>query len=370
MTGVRTPAPTAPGRLGEAPDPQEVADYLAGLDAWLAERRRELDRLDAAVLAAEDPEAHSADVVLALTLWRAVQDRSREIAREWDGGRADRVARESVARLVWGRLSSGDGAALVSLVEAVRLCDALVTSLAARLSFEPDVADVRARVRALRSALVRCEDAGGDVARERAEIARIEERTARGADESGTLRELESALARVERDLIVTSARRHAQDSARDAAGARAQALAARAPTLGTLVARVRREIADPPRLAVPDVARLGPVPDDAAGVAAYVARLDAVDRAMETIEDVYTAPLRERAGLRYRTERLTERARANGRAGSATVRSGIAEAVHAVGAEPCDLPLARFYVEQLEVLARALPARAPARDHAPGDDR
>nr|WP_194720326.1 hypothetical protein [Cellulosimicrobium arenosum] len=337
--------------------------YLGALETWLDDRRTELDRLDAAAQAAATPDAYTSDLVLALTLWQAIRTRTDEMRVAWDSGRVDAVAREKLSRLIWGRLDSGSGAALVSLVEAVKLCDALVVQLRTRLSFDPHTADHVARLRGLRAELVRCEDlAGPDTeARGRVEALRrrlesVTERATRGADVSGPLAELEADTARAERDLIVGSSQR--RELARDQARTSTQrdALEAREPVLHDLVARCRREIARPPRLAVPDVSRLGPVPDSRFELDAYAGRLATVGRAMEHVEDAYAAPLRERAELRYRLEGLAAKAQANGRSASPTVRAGLTEARDAVEAVPCDVTLARFLVEQYQFLARDLP--------------
>ncbi len=149
----RSPAPEAPGRLGEAIPAADLLAYLGALETWLDERRTELDRLDAAAQAAATPDAYTADLVLALSLWQAIRSRADEIRPVWDSGRADAVAREKISQLLWGRLDSGSGAALVSLVEAVKLCDALVVQLRTRLSFDPHTADQVARLRGVRAEL-------------------------------------------------------------------------------------------------------------------------------------------------------------------------------------------------------------------------
>ncbi|MHA7617544.1 hypothetical protein ACX12M_03420 [Cellulosimicrobium cellulans] len=359
----RSPAPEAPGRLGEAIPAADLLAYLGALETWLDERRTELDRLDAAAQAAATPDAYTADLVLALSLWQAIRSRADEIRPVWDSGRADAVAREKISQLLWGRLDSGSGAALVSLVEAVKLCDALVVQLRTRLSFDPHTADQVARLRGVRAELVRCEDLAGSDADARGRVETLRGRldhlvaqAARGADVSGPLAELETEVARAERDLIVASAQR--RELRRDRARTEEQraALEAREPALRELVARCRREIAHPPRLAVPDVSRLGPVPDSRFELDAYAARLATVARAVETVEDAYTRPLRARAELRYSLERLAARADVNGRSASPTVRSGLAEAREAVETTPCDVTLARFLVEQYQFLTRDLP--------------
>ncbi|WP_255372107.1 hypothetical protein [Cellulosimicrobium sp. CUA-896] len=160
----RPVAPEAPGRLGEAIPAADLMRYLGELESWLDARRTELDRLDAAAQAAAAPDAYTADLVLALSLWQAIRGRADDLRETWDSGRVDVVAREKMSVLIWGRLDSGSGAALVSLVEAATLCDALVVQLRTRLSFDPHTADQVARLRGVRAELVRCEDlAGSDV---------------------------------------------------------------------------------------------------------------------------------------------------------------------------------------------------------------
>jgi len=297
-------------------------------------------------------------------MWQAIRARTDELLEVWDSGRADAVARERMSQLIWGRLDSGLGAALVSLVEAVALCDAMTSKVGARLSFDPSTADDVARLRGLRAGLVRCEDiAGADTdARERiAALRGREERlvaqAARGADIAGPLAELEADVARAERDLIVQVSQRRTLAKQRADARATVAALATREPTLHELADRCRREIVAPPKLAVPEVGRLGEPPESRTELDAYVERLAAVHRAFDAVADAYSSPLRERAELRYTLERARAAADANGRSASPTVRSGYTEATAAVEQTPCDVPMARFLVDQYLYLCRDLPA-------------
>lgn len=357
-------APEAPGRLGEAIPAAELLGYLTGLEAWLADRRRELDRLDAAAQASTTADDYTADLMLALTMWQAIRGRTDELLGVWDSGRADALGRERMSQLIWGRLDSGQGAALVSLVEAVTLCDAMVVQMRARLSFDPHSADHVARLRGLRAGLVRCEDlAGADpaqrelVAALRSREQRLVAQAARGADISGPLAELEAQAARTERDLIVQVSQ--ARTLARQRADAQAvlTALETREPTLHELADRCRREIVEAPNLAVPDVSRLGGVPETRTELEAFTERLGAVQRAFDTVAEAYSAPLRERAELRYRLVGYRSAADVNGRSASPTVRSGYDEARAAVDRTPCDLTMARFLVDQYQYLTRDLPA-------------
>ncbi|MFI8524710.1 hypothetical protein ACIGB8_09700 [Promicromonospora sukumoe] len=357
-------APAPPGALGVAAEPAALLAYLTDLQAWLDVRRADLDRLDAAARQS-GADAVTADVVLALTLWQAVRTRTDELVEVWDSGRADTVARERMSQLVWGRLGGDPATSLLSLVDAARLCDAQADQLATRLSFDPHAADVTARFRALSAGIVRAEDAAratatteddAAVARLRDRHARLKADAARGADVTGPLGSLEDEVARTERDLIVHAARSRSLAKDRQRAVELRATLADRAPRIAQVADRCRREVADPPHLAIPDVHRLGEVPDEQDRLTTYVQRLGAVERAMEKVEDAYTAPLRERAELRYRVKNLMTKAQGNGRASSSTVKAGEDEAREALDATPCDLALARHFTEQLEVLVRDLP--------------
>ncbi|WP_234417849.1 MULTISPECIES: hypothetical protein [Miniimonas] len=363
------PAPVPPGRLGESIGQQALLDYQVALHRWLEDRRTELDRLDRAAQAARDAQAVTGDVVLAMSMWESVRSRAEELRTLWDSGRADALARERMSRVIWGRLDGapvpGDPTAAtstVSLAEATTLADALVRQLRTRLAFDPDQADVTARLRAVRASLVRSGDLVRDgepeaeaVARVRGAWERVTADSTRGADVTGPLGELEVASARVERDAIVAAARRHEAQRDHARATSLAQQLEAREAGLAELVERCRREIATPPRLAVPDVSRLGDVPTEAEALAAYLTRLEAVARAMDTVEDAYTTPLRTRASLRFRLARLTERAAGNGRDASPTVRAALAEASDAVAASPCDVTLAEDLVDLADVVTAPL---------------
>ncbi len=160
-----------------------------------------------------------------------------------------------------------------------------------------------------------------------------------------------------ERDLIVQVSQRRTVEKGRADAAATVAALEKREPTLHELADRCRREIARPPKLAVPDVSRLGPVPSTRTELDSYVDRLAAVGRAFDAVADAYSAPLRERAELRYRLEGARAAADANGRSASPTVRSGYDEARAVVAQTPCDLTMTRFLVEQYEYLTRDLPS-------------
>ncbi|PFG18804.1 hypothetical protein [Serinibacter salmoneus] len=380
MAATQVAAPHAPGRLGEPIPAVDLLDYLAGLDAWLRDRRATLDGLDGELrrLGAQGADAHpdaggnrapttlatlTGDLVLAMSMWQSVNDRVTELLRLWDSGRADATAREAMSRTIWGRLRSEAGqSGQTTLPEGTRLTDALLTQLRGRLAFDVEHADIIARLRRALASIVRSEDhadVGSDLQQRcgqlRAAHHRLREDSMRGADIAGRLRELEDAVARLERDAIVSAATRREHRRDADRAERLLAELGERVAPLRDLVERCRREILDPPLLAVPDPQRLGPVPQGTA-VVDYLQRLASVERAMDVVETQYARPLRERAALRYRLGTAQQRARAAGREGSPTVVAARGEASDAVEHTPCDVTLATDLVEQYEYLVQPLP--------------
>ncbi len=303
-------APVAPGRLGTPLVAMEALRYLEALGAWRDQRKAELDLLDEAALQAPDQSAFTGDLMLSMALWKSVSDRYDLLTATWDSGRVGPNELERLATLVWSRV---DTSLAVSLPEACRLSDALATSLRARLGIDTSQADVTTRLRQLRAAVERLRDLVDDEpssagATGPATLARLAERAddlsarfQRGADVGGLLGPLENDAARAERDLIVAASRRAAES--RDAARAQAlrTELEAHGAALRDLAAQCVREVMSPPRLAVPDVSALGPVPTDPVAVDAYLVRLDKVRRAMTVAQDAYAAALSERAELRGR---------------------------------------------------------------------
>ncbi|MEO6511916.1 MAG: hypothetical protein ABIO16_13040, partial [Nocardioides sp.] len=254
------------------------------------------------------------------------------------------------------------GALAVSLPEASRLSDALAASLRARLGLDPSEADVQARVRALRASVERIRDLADQ---ERGEgrdphtsvLDRLDTRTAdllakvtRGADVGGMLGPLEQDAARTERDLIVGASNRRsdAHDEAR-ASALRAE-LEARGAALRVLAARCVAQVTPAPRLAVLDVSALGPVPADPVAVDAYLARLDAVGRAMTMAQNAYAAALAERDELRlllgaYAAKAADRRASPRSDHAIADLAELERRAVASLDREPADLVRVRALV-------------------------
>jgi len=325
-----TPAP--PGRIGSAISPEDALQYLAALGAWRDQRRAELDLLDEAALASPDSGSMTGltgDVLLSMALWKAVADRHDLLMATWDSGRVGQAERERLSTLIWGRLDatldpalaqrpdvpSSSGALAVSLPEAMRLSDALAASLRARLSLDPADADVTSRVRQLRAQLERLRDLVGaeppgttdtasrKLAKLDARLGELVDKARRGADVGGLVGPFEADAARMERDLIVGSATR--AEAARDVtrAGELRTELEARGAAIRDLASRCVATVDPAPKLAVPDVAALGPVPQTAAEVGAYLARLATVSRALNLAQAAYASAMGERDELYGRLE-------------------------------------------------------------------
>ncbi|MHB8275961.1 MAG: hypothetical protein ACYDC9_14600 [Dermatophilaceae bacterium] len=398
--------PDPPGRIGTAISPEDALHYLEALGTWRDQRRAELDRLDEAALTAADGDAMTGrasvtgltgDVMLSMALWKAVADRHDLLVATWDSGRVGPVERERLATLIWGRLDaaldpqmarrpdvpSSSGALAVSLPEAMRLSDALAASLRARLSLDPSDADVTSRVRQLRAQLERVRDLVADEpldSRDRfshklvkldERLGEIVEKAKRGADVGGLVGPLEADAARVERDLIVGSATRAA--AVRDATRAQTlrTELEARGAAIRDLAARCVASVTPAPRLAVPDVVALGPVPQAPADVDAYLARLATVSRALNLAHAAYASALDERDELRGRLEAYAIKAtRVAGNSSATGINTGagaanddLAElfrrAQEVLREEPADMARARALVaaHQAYLTSRSTPA-------------
>lgn len=374
MTSSGTPrvAPAAPGRLGYAIPAEALLPYLAELDKWRAERRQELDRIDAAALRSPDSSSYTNDITLAMAIWQSVTERWERLNLLWDGARADERAREEMSRVIWGSgpvpgAGPGPGGMGLSLVEATRLSDALTTSLRSRLAFDPVAADVAARLAAVRAGLQRCDqlmpsssgDRNGkpDLESYRRRLDSLTKTASEGGDVLGPLQFLEADVARAERDLIVSSAtHRELGRDFRSTLLRRAE-LSAEERRIRELAATCAAQVSPIPRLAVPDVESLGRVPQSRAELNAFRAKLDLVARALAMVRDAYAKPLADRDELRGRLMAfIAKTGSIKADQGSfATALAAAGERAQAVLDEtPCPLPVARDCVQAYQYLLSA----------------
>ena len=294
-----TVSPTAPGQLGVAARPVEMLEYLGKRDAWLGQRRAELDALDAQIQSTGRQAELTGDVTLAMALWQAVKTRQDLILRTWDSGRVGQVELDRLSGLIWGRLDTQASTVdqlrsmAVSLPEAGRLCDALVAQLRTRLNTDPNAEQQLIRLRNLRAQFERIRDQVGleppaqqppARARLASFVQRAEElsgKRERGGDIGGLLGPLEIEAARYERDLIVNAAqRREARDlvtRARETHGA----LAAREQAVRQVAAQAAATCWPLPATGVPALAGLGPIPNTRTALQPYLAQLDSYAAAL-----------------------------------------------------------------------------------------
>jgi hypothetical protein len=320
-------APVAPGRMGSALDAQAAQVYLDELGHWRDGRRRELDELDRAALQAPTSSAPTGDILLSMALWKAVADRYELLLATWDSGRVGATELMRMSTLIWGRLDTGTTSGLsVSLPEACRLSDALLSQLRVKLGLEPSGMEITDRIRQLRAQMerireqVNLEPAGGaqqQAALKQSRLARrlkeLAEKAGRGGDVAGLLEPLEIEAATFERDLIVNGARR--RDAAALVQRAREQRadLDAREVVLHSIVDECVRRVDPAPRYAVPDTAALGPVPNTLEELETYLRRLDQVSRAMTIAQTAYTKALHDHEELASRLEAYRAKAVATG---------------------------------------------------------
>ena len=296
-----TVSPAAPGQLGVAARPAEMLEYLGNLDAWLGQRRAELDSLDGQIQATGRQAELTGDVTLALALWQAVKTRQDLILRTWDSGRVGQVELDRLSGLIWGRLDTQASSVdqlrsmAVSLPEAGRLCDALVAQLRTRLNTDPNAEQQLIRLRNLRAQFERIRDqlaleppaqqpaAQARLASFRQRADELNGKRDRGGDIGGLLGPLEIDAARYERDLIVGAAqRREARDlvtRARETHGA----LAAREQAVHQVAAQAAATCWPLPAAGVPALAGLGPIPNTKAALQTYLAQLDGYAAALAT---------------------------------------------------------------------------------------
>lgn len=375
MTGP-VQAPPAPGRLGVAAEPAELASYLDALGRWRDARRVELDELDRAALASPSGAGATADIALSLALWKAVADRYEQLLTRWDSGRVGAREREQLSALIWGRLDAAfDRSGLaVSLPEACRLSDALLAQLRVRLGLDVSALKTTERIADLRAQLERIRDQIGlepagsrqqEAARVQSRLARrlkeITEKAGRGGDVGGLLPPLEIEAARFERDLIVDAAQRHQARTEVEQIRALRARLEAREDELRTLADACVATVDPAPRHAVPDVEALGPVPNTMAALAGYRGRLELVDRALGIAHDAYTAALRQHADLLARLEAYHLKASATGVADDPAMANAYGLATAALAERPTKMALAtqlvslyQTYLQTLHVPSRA----------------
>jgi hypothetical protein len=179
----------------------------------------------------------------------------------------------------------------------------------------------------------------------------VTRRAQRGADVGGLVRPLEADAGVTERDLIVAAATRRDDERDRARAHALRAELIARAAEVNRIVDACVAAVRSAPTLAVPRVEALGPVPDDALAVDAYLVRLANVARALALAEQTYSGPLAELDSLRQLLDVYHAKAAAIDRADRPEVGEIYRQAVAVLGETPTDLPRAHAVVAAYQTL-------------------
>jgi hypothetical protein len=368
-------APVPPGRMGSALDSQAAQVYLDELGRWRIGRRHELDELDHAALQAPAGSAATGDILLSMALWKAVSDRYELLLATWNSARLGVTELTRMSTLIWGRLDTSAASGLsVSLPEACRLSDALLSQLRVKLGLDPSGAEITERIRQLRAQMERIreqidlEPAGAaqqQAALEQSRLARrlkeIAEKAGRGGDVAGLLAPLEIEAATFERDLIVNGARR--RDAAALVQRAREQRadLQAREASLRRIVEECVRRVDPAPRYAIPDTAALGPVPNTRDQLEPYLHRLDQVSRAMTIAQTAYVKALRDRDEVDSRLEAYRAKAEATGVAEVPDVAQAYQLARNVLDEWPSRMLLAEQLVTVYQTYLQTTPAPRPA---------
>ena len=317
--------PIAPGSPQTPPTAQQMLAYLDQLARWTAEARGAIDRIDQKVQEAH-PGQGTQDIAMTLTVWQAVNTRQNDLLKVWDSGRVTEIELKKLGALIWGNLndmltpgatiSSGGGLAL-SLPEACRMLEALISQLTARLQLANVPTEASARIAALRAQLERIraqaaldpppvrQATGAAITALADDLSKLIATADRGGDIGGVLGPLEVRAARLERDLIVGHAERAMLADKIKQAQSRRAGLAAREQAVSELAARARASVAPAPKYAVPRVAALGEVPTTSADLDSYLARLDQVSKALDMVQQANLQALARKDQLAARLDKV-----------------------------------------------------------------
>jgi hypothetical protein len=389
VTTLDTP-PTAPGSLTAPPPPRTVLTYLDELRRWRDDLKTALGSLDRRAQVSSAPESFTGDLTLALSLSESIDRRTDELIQAWDSGRVGDKELARIAQLMWGRLPDPLGnPSAFSLSEATTLAAALEARLAARLDADTIAGSGAAdRIGPLRETLARCHDLADTLGRRGGEAEALTERletALRGAAGPAALGievgRIADAAELLERDLIKETSLRASVARESAALAARIAELAATEAQVRATAELCRDKIATPPRLAVPDIAALGPVPPipggtdgtDAPGtwkatqaaLTDYRARLERAAAALAEADRRYAAPLAERAELRGLAEAYQAKAARAGLAEDPALGERFAAVRALLWRAPCDLaaagPLVAEYGRAVQVAVGAVAVTEPA---------
>jgi hypothetical protein len=360
MSTVETP-PVAPGSLTAAPSADALLSYLDALNRWVAKLRATLDALDASAEASDDPGKHTADIVLAMSLWNSIDARRAQLVKTWDSGRVLREELATLATMIWGRLSDPFGAPTAfTLPEACVLVSALADKLSDELTTTAiGGSGAAARIEPLRAAIERCRIHAHALAHPTTridELAAKLEAALEGTDAraiAATVEAVDIEITAIERNFIKEASRRAGATAQVAELERRYQDLVRLEREVRELAERCTEKIANAPRLGVPTLRDLGPPPSARDQVGPYAQRLGRIGAALHVAQQRFAAPLSERDDLRGLLGAYRHRASAKGLAEDSALHALYQPAYDALWSAPCDLVLARGLVGKYQHAVR-----------------
>ena len=300
---------TVPWPAGSAqvpPTAQQMLGYLDQLGTWIEDSRRDLDRLDQKFQANHQTQGVQ-DIAMTLAVWQAIKDRYTDLSRTWDSGRVTDQDLKKLAVMIWSNLNdmltpgttlNSGGGLSISLPEACRMLEALIAQLSSKYQLAPQPSEASARIASLLAQVERIREqarldpptvrtiSDAEIADLASDVKTLIDKADRGGDIGGILGPLEVRAARMERDLIVGHAQRAMLASTISQARSRRAALQAREDAIQDLVKKTQMSVAHPPLYAVPHVEALGEIPQTAAELDAYLAKLDQVSQAFDIVQN------------------------------------------------------------------------------------
>jgi hypothetical protein len=364
VSDVLAAPPLAPGSITTPPPARAVLLYLDALRTWREDLQRALASLDRRAAVSSTPDAFTGDLTLALSLAESIDRRTDELIATWDSGRVGPDELHAIAALIWSRLPDPLGnPSAFTLSEATTLASALEARLDARLDSDLIAGSGAAdRIAPLRDTLSRCRTLSATLGRRAGEADRLAAEldialqgekgpVAVGAD----VRRIADAAEYLERDLIKETSLRATVEADAARLGARLRELHSIEAQVRADAERCRAKIADAPRLGVPDLDVIGPVPavpDGAqepgtwhaaqAELDAFRVRVDQVAAVLAEAGRRFTAPLAERAELRGLAEAYRAKAAAVGLVEEPALDRAFQELHGLLWRVPCDLVAAR----------------------------
>ncbi len=115
------------------------------------------------------------------------------------------------------------------------------------------------------------------------------------------------------------------------------------------------------PRLAIPDVGLLGPVPNTPEAIGPYLERLDRVGQAMSLAQDRYAAALAEHADLAALLDAYVAKARANGVADRDDLAASEQQARAVLARRPAPMAVCRQLVSTYQTWLAQLSQQTPS---------